>query len=173
MFRRKKDKGGPSGLGNPMKVAAAMQAFARQAAEAMAATEADLAARGLGFGPDLQAAIAAEAAAHPEPATDPSDPAVVAQAQEVARQAMSADYPEHGFALDDPRLAPIDGLTLPLAAIAAKAIGWSEDPAHRDRIAAAIGFDGASYQRAAEAWRARLAADVVLSAYYGQLVAAA
>lgn len=161
-------------VGDPMKVAAAMMAFQRQAAEAVAATRAELVARGLGFDPDLVAAIAAEAAANPEPpAYDPSDPAVVAQAQEVARQAMEADYPEDGFAPDDPRLAPVDGMTIVVAAMAAKAIGWSTDVGHRDRVAAALGFDGDTYQRAAAGWQARVAADVVLAAYYGQLFAAA
>ena len=152
---------------DPMKVAGAMMAMQRVAADALATTRSELAARGLGFDADLQQEIAAQAAAHPTPTYD--EAAVRVDAAQVAQQAMSAEYPEDGFAGGDPRLDPIEGLSLPLAAIAAKAVGWSTEPDFIARVAVALGFEPATYERAAAAWRERMVADVVLGAYYGQL----
>jgi hypothetical protein len=82
---------------------------------------------------------------------------------------MEAVYPPEGLAPDDPRLAPVEGVTLALLAIGAKAIGWSTDEAHIDRVAAALGVERAAWDRAAAELRARVAGDVVLGAFYGQL----
>src|SRR5688572_24586895 len=108
---------------------AAMMAFQRQAGEQLAACRQELATAGLGSDDDDRSAIAASAAAHPFPAgydpDAPPSPEDVAAAQAVAAKAMSAEYPTDGFPADDPRLAPIEGVSLPKMAMAAKAIGWS------------------------------------------------
>jgi hypothetical protein len=157
-----------------MAMAQAMMAFQRQAAEQLAATKAALQAAGLGFSDDDRAAIAAAAAANPfPPGYDPNAaaaPEAVAQAQEMAQRAMEAAYPPDGFPEDDPRLAPVEGLTLPMLAIAAKAIGWAaDDAALQDRVARALGLEPDVYRRASEEWGRRLADDIVLAAFYGQL----
>ena len=159
-------------------MAQAMMAFQRQAAEQLAATKAQLQAAGLGFSPDDEAAIAAAAAANPFPAgydaNTVSSPEMVAKAQEVAQRAMNAEYPPNGMPDDDPRVAPIEGVTLPMFAIGAKAIGWAaEDTALQERVARALGVEPDVYRRASEAWAARMAEDVVLAAFYGQLFAQA
>ena len=154
---------------DPMAMARAMMAMQQQAAQLVAEARADLAARGLGFGPELQQEVAAQAAAHPTPVYDPNDAANAAAAAHVAQQAMSAEYPEHGFDPADPRLEPIEGMSMPVAAIAARAVGWSTEPEFIARVAGALGFDAETYQRAGAAWRERVAADVVLAAFYGQL----
>jgi hypothetical protein len=88
----------------------------------------------------------------------------------MAQRAMAAEYPPDGFPEGDPRLAPIDGLTLPMFAIAAKAIGWAaDDTALQDRVAGALGLEPEAYRRASEEWGRRVADDVVLAAFYGQL----
>lgn len=160
-----------------MAMAASMMAMQAQAQSWIAATREALAAAGLGFSAEDLAAIAASAAAHPHPAgygPGADAPAAdVAAAQELARRAMEAHYPPEGFAADDPRLAPVEGVTLALAAIGAKAIGWSTDDADIDRVARALGVERAVWDRAAAALRQRVADDVVLAAFYGQLYAAA
>ena len=161
-----------------MAIGRAMMAFQRQAAEQLATTHAALQANGLGFSADDQAAIAASAAANPFPAGyDPdaaASPEAVAQAQEMAQRALQAEYPPDGFPDGDARLAPIDGVTLPLFAIAAKAVGWAaDDTALQERVARALGLDPAVYRRASEEWTRRIADDVVLAAFYGQLFAQA
>lgn len=157
-----------------MQMATAMMAFQRQAAAWVASTRAALGERGLGVGAELAAEAAAQAASHPTPTGyDPQDPEVARQARELAQQALTADYPAEGIPPDDPRLEPIEAMTLAIAAMAAKVVGFSDDEAFRGRVAGAFGFDLATYDRAAAAWRERVAADVVLSAFYGQLYAAA
>lgn len=153
---------------DPMDTARAMQAFMRQAPELMAVCRADLAGSGHGFSPDDLAAIAASAAANPDP--PPTDPAVI---QEAAARAASAVYPPDGFAADDPRLAPIDGVSLALYALGSKAIGWATDDAITDRVATALGVEPDRWRRASAAWNERVAADMVLGAFYGQLFVAA
>lgn len=154
-----------------MRMASSIMAMQGQAAQWLASTRAALAAAGHGFTEADQAAFAASAAAHPKPDLDDvGDPATLeAQAREVARQAMDADYPEGGFAPDDPRLAPIEGVTMAMAAIAAKAVGWSTDPADTARAARCLGVDPEVYERAGAAWSERVRHDVVLAAFYGQL----
>jgi nucleoside-diphosphate-sugar epimerase len=152
---------------------AAMMAFQHQALEQLGACKAELAAAGRGFSSDDVAAIAASAAANPYPEGygpgAESKPSDVAAAQEMAKKAMEADYPETGLAPDDPRFAPIDGVSLALCAIGSKAIGWSTDPAFRQRIARALGFELEAWDRACTALSARVQADVVLATFYGQL----
>jgi hypothetical protein len=153
---------------DPMDTARAMQAFMRQGPELMAACRAELAAAGLGFSPDDLAAIAASAAANPDP--PPTDPAVI---QEAAARAASAVYPPDGFAPGDPRLAPVEGVSLALYALGSKAIGWATDDAITDRVASALGIEPDRWRRASAAWNERVAADIVLASFYGQVFAAA
>jgi hypothetical protein len=158
-----------------MRMANSIMAMQRQAATWLASTKAALEAAGHGFTAEDLAAFAASAAAHPVP--DPEalgdQQALEADARDLARQAMEADYPEGGFQPDDPRLEPIEGMTLAMAALAAKRVGWSDDPADLDRAARCLGLDRETYDRAARAWRDRVAGDVVLAAFYGQLFAQA
>ena len=60
-----------------------------------------------------------------------------------------------------------------MAALAAKSVGWSKDPADTERAARCLGVDTAVYERAAAAWSDRVRGDVVLAAFYGQLFAQA
>ena len=158
-------------------MAQAMMAFQRQAAEQIAACKESLAASGHGFSDDDRAAIAESAAAHPYPAGyDPNagaSPEIVAQSEAVAQKAMSAEYPKDGFPADDPRIQPIEGVSMPLYAIAAKAIGWNTDPAFGQRIAAALGVDPEVWARVSAGWTARVSDDVVVAAFFGQLFNAA
>jgi hypothetical protein len=152
---------------------AAITAFQQQALAQLEACRAELAAAGRGFSADDQAAITASHAANPFPEGygpgAESKPADVAAAQDMAKRAMEADYPEDGLAPDDPRLAPVDGVSLALCAIGAKAMGWSTDPAFRVRIARALGFELEPFDRACLALSARVQSDVVLATFYGQL----
>ena len=159
-------------------MAQAVMALQRQAAEWLQSTKATLAEAGLGFSPDDLVEIQAAAERHPfPPGYDPDAPAspeAVAQAQEMARKTMEAEYPPDGFPADDPRLTPVEGVSLALHAIAAKAIGWaSDDEALTTRVTAALGIDADTYQRAATEWTRRCTDDVVLATFYGQLFAQA
>jgi hypothetical protein len=162
---------------DPMEMASAMMAFQRQAAEQIPACRAELEAAGHGFSDEDRAAIAESAAAHPFPAgydpNAPASPEMVAQTEAVAQKAMSAEYPKDGFPADDPRVQPIEGVSMPLYAIASKAIGWNTDPAFGQRIAAALGVDPEVWARVSAGWNARVADDVVLGAFFGQLFNAA
>jgi hypothetical protein len=145
-----------------------------QAAQWLASTRSALAAAGHGYSDEDLAAFEASRVSHPTPpGYDGEDPGLQADAAEVARRAMEAEYPEGGFAPDDPRLAPIDGVTLAMAALAAKQVGFSTDPADLERAARGLGLPLDVYQRAARVWRERVQADVVLAAFYGQLYAQA
>lgn len=152
-------------------MANSIMAMQDQASQWLASTNAALAAAGHGFTAEDRAAIEASHAAHPVPEVEPEGGPVglEADARDLARRAVEADYPEGGFAPDDPRLAPVEGVTLAMAAIAAKAVGWSTDPADTARAARALGVAGEVYERAAAEWRRRVADDVVLAAFYGQL----
>ena len=157
---------------DPMAQISAIQAIQRQAVEWMNATKASLQAAGFGFDDATKAEIAAQAAAHPTPeGYVPGQPTAedLAEAQEVARRAIAAEYPPNGFSPDDPRLQPVEGITLPMLAIAARAIGWSTDEAFTRRIVTALGIDPDAYQRASDQWAATARADVVLATLYGQL----
>ena len=162
---------------DPMEMAQAMMAFQRQAGEQMAACKAQLAASGLGFSDVDKAAIAESVAAHPYPeGYDPNagaSPELVAQSEAVAQKAMTAEYPKDGFADDDPRIQPIEGVSMPLYAMVCKTVGWNTDPAFGQRIAGALGIDPDVWTRASTAWSARVTDDIVLSAFFGQLFNAA
>lgn len=160
-----------------MAMANSIMAMRSQAEAWIAVTKEALAVAGRGFTPADLEAIAASAAAHPfppgyGPGTE-TPVADVAAAQELAKRAMDAVYPPGGLAPDDPRLAPVEGVTLALAAMGAKAIGWSTDDADIDRVVAALGVDRAVWDRATPVLRQRVTDDVVLSAFYGQLFSAA
>jgi hypothetical protein len=160
---------------DPMAMASSIMAMQGQAAQWLASTRAGLAAAGHGFSPEDLRAFEASRAAHPVPEApyQGGQAGLEADAAEVARRAMEAEYPEGGFQPDDPRLAPVEGVTLAMAAIAAKLVGWSTDPADIARAARGLGVDVAVYERAADAWRTRVQDDVVLAAFYGQLYAQA
>jgi hypothetical protein len=155
-------------MGDPMDIAACMQAFMRQAPEQMAACTAALAAAGHGFTAEDRAAIAASAAAHPDP--PPSDPAEI---QAAAERAMAAEYPKGGFEPDDPRIAPIEGVTFPMYALGSAAIGWDTGPEIAAVAARALGLTPEQWASASAKWNERVAADIVLGAFYGQLFGAA
>lgn len=142
-----------------------------QAAQWLESTKAALEAAGHGFTAEDREAIAAAAAAHPVPETEPpgGQAGLEADARDLARRAMDADYPEGGLQPDDPRLEPIEGVTLAMVAIAAKVIGWSSDPVDTERAARGLGVEREVFDRASAAWRERVANDVVLAAFYGQL----
>lgn len=152
-------------------MANSFMAMQGQAAQWLTSTKAALEAAGHGFTPEDLEAIAAAAAAHPVPEVDAigGQAGLEASGRDLARRAMEADYPEGGLRPDDPRLEPIEGVTLAMVAIAAKVIGWSTDPVDTDRAVRGLGLDHDVYQRAAAAWQARVADDVVLAAFYGQL----
>lgn len=156
-----------------MGVAAAMMAFQRQAAEQIQACNAALAQRGLGFSADDRAAIAASAAAHPHPpGYDPNaqaSPEVLAAAQDAAARATEAEYPKDGFADNDPRVQPVEGVSIAHYAIAGRAIGWSTDAAFIERVTAALGMDVAQWGRVSAVWIQRIRDDIALAAFYGQL----
>ena len=160
-----------------MEMAQAMMAFQRQAAEQIAACKAQIEAAGHGFSDDDRAAIAASAAAHPYPeGYDPNaaaSPEMVAQSEAVAQKAMTAEYPKDGFADDDPRIQPIEGVSIATYALAARAIGWNTDPAFGQRIAAALGVDPSVWARVTAGWTERVSNDVVVGAFFGQLFNAA
>ena len=159
-------------MSDPMAMAQAMMAFQRQAAEEIRACKEALAAAGRTFSPELEAEIATQAAAHTGPESEPS-PELIAQSADTAKRAMEAVYPENGFAPDDPRIAPIEGVSMPLYAIACKAIGWSTDEQFQARVASALGIDPDVWQRVGAQIRQRVTEDVVVAAYYGQLFVAA
>jgi hypothetical protein len=147
----------------------ALLALREQAAAWLAAYKLELAARGLGFTADDLAAIEAAAAGHPPPA----EPLTWKQKWQVAKvsvQATLASFPAAGISPDDPRLAPIGGLSFPAYAVAARAIGWgSEDPALVARVLPALGHTVAEWEAAMAGWTERITDDVVVATMYGQL----
>ena len=95
-------------------------------------------------------------------------------AQEAAAKATGAEYPTDGFAGDDdPRLQPVEGISIAHYAIAGRAIGWSTDTALIERVTAALGMDAAQWERVSAVWIQRIRDDIVLAAFYGQLFAQA
>lgn len=150
-----------------------MMAIMAQAPSMLTAYRAELAARGLGFGPEDLAAISAGAAAHPfprghEPGSAPA-PADVEAAQRVQAQVASTVWPETGVSPDDPRLAP-HGMSLVAFAVAARAIGWGgEDRALVERVVTALGHTLAEYDEASAWWSGQCTTDMVIATLYGQL----
>jgi hypothetical protein len=149
-----------------------IKAIMAQAGAWVAQYKSDLAARGLGFSPDDLAAIAANATAHPLPpgGGQPTE-ADLAEAEQVRQAALDAEYPEHGFAPDDPRLTPV-GMPLVAYAVAAKAILWSsDDTALVDRVVTALGLTHDDWVEAGEHWTPMLRSDMAVATLYGQLFA--
>ena len=154
-----------------MAMASSMMAMQAQAAQWLVATKAALEAAGHGFTSDDLAAFAASSAAQPvTEVADVGDPAQLqAEAMEAAQRSMAADWPPGGLAPDDPRLAPIEGVTMAMAAIAAKLVGWSKDPEDAARAARCLGVDRDVFERASTGFSDRVRDDIVLAAFYGQL----
>ena len=90
-------------------------------------------------------------------------------AQEAAAKATGAEYPTDGFTGDDPRVQPVEGISIAHYAIAGRAIGWSTDSAFIERVTAALGMDVAQWERVSAVWIQRIRDDIVLAAFYGQL----
>jgi hypothetical protein len=79
-------------------------------------------------------------------------------------------YPPNGLDEDDPRLAPVAGLSFAAYATAASALGWaSEDPALVARTMTALGHTPEDWKAAMDGWTARIEDDVVIATMYGQL----
>ena len=156
---------------DPAAMGRAIQAIMAQAGAWVTQYKTDLAARGLGFSPDDLAAIAAAAVAHPNPPVV-ADPAAQAVEMEQVRQAaMTAEYPETGFAPEDPRLTPV-GMPLVTYAVAAKAVGWAnEDDALIQRVVTALGHSRQDYDTAGDHWTPMLKTDMAVATLYGQLFA--
>lgn len=149
----------------------AIQAIMAQAGAWVTQYKTDLAARGLGFSPDDLAAIAAAAVAHPNPPAAADPAAEAAEMEQVKQAALTAEYPEGGFAPDDPRLTAV-GMPLVAYAVAAKAVGWAnEDDALIDRVAAALGYARTDYDAAGAHWTPMLKTDMAVATLYGQLFA--
>ncbi|ROO86114.1 hypothetical protein EDD29_3677 [Actinocorallia herbida] len=78
--------------------------------------------------------------------------------------------PQPGIAEGDPRLAPIEGVTLAdYARISKFAATHGLDLAGLGGYVASLGFDPQVYHRATEAWNARFKGDMALAAHYGGL----
>ncbi len=154
-------------------MARAVQAIMGQAGAWVTQYKSDLAARGLGFSPEDLAAIAVSATAHPLPPGGDRPPSATDQAemQRVQQAALAAEYPEHGFAPDDPRLTPV-GMPLVAYAVAARAIGWAnEDAALVERVVEALGHTREDYDKAGDHWTPMLEQDMAVATLYGQLFA--
>ena len=152
-------------------------ALHHQAHRLLRTYEEDLTRRALGLSAEDKAAIEQSKAAHPLPeGFDPNaGPTAEQQAEiEATREAaLKAVYPRDGIPDEDPRLEPINGVSLPAYAKAAAAIGWSTDAALKERVCNALGLDPAAFDDAGLEWRRRIQSDMVLATLYGQLFAAA
>ena len=73
-----------------------------------------------------------------------------------------AEYPTDGFTGDDPRVQPVEGISIAHYAIAGRAIGWSTDSAFIERVTAALGMDVAQWERVSAVWIQRIRDDIVL-----------
>ena len=125
---------------NPLAKQRALLALRAQAARWLAAYKAALVARGLGFTPEDVAAVEAVAPARTRCRRRSRASAHVRLG---ALGRAQGDVPELSGAelrADDPRLAPVAGLSFPAYAIAAAAIGWAtDDAALVARVTAALG----------------------------------
>ena len=157
-----------------MAVGRAMQAIMAQAPQWFAAYKAELAAQGLGFSADDIAAIDASAVAHPLPPSGGNSEADQAAIERATAQVAETVFPEAGVDPNDPGVAPINGVSIPAYAVAAKAIGWAnEDQALIDRVITALGIGRADWDAASAGWTQRLTDDMVVATMYGQLFNAA
>ena len=162
-------------MSDPQEMFRGVMALHHQAYRMKKAFEQDLSARGLGFSSEDTAAIEASHSAPMPPGYDASAAPTAEQQAEieaVREAALTVEYPPHGIDESDPRLASIDGIDLPMLAAAAQAIGWSTDPALKERVCRALGIDQKSYDAASDEWGRRFRGDVVLATLYGQLFAA-
>ena len=153
---------------NPLAKQRALLALREQAVQWLAAYDADLVARGLGFTPEDVAAVEASRTARPTSAVK-AGPLTFVSMVWVGLKATFQRYPG---ALDptDPDLAPVAGLSFPAYATAASAIGWAtDDAALVARVTAAIGVTPADWEAAIEGWTERIKDDVVIATMYGQL----
>lgn len=145
-----------------------------QAPQWLAAYKSELAAKGLGFSAEDIAAIDASAVAHPLPPSGGSsdaDQAAIARATALVAETI---FPEAGVDPNSPGVAPINGVSIPAYAVAAKAIGWaSEDQALINRVTTALGIARADWDTASAGWTQRLTDDMVVATMYGQLFNAA
>lgn len=155
---------------NPIAKQRALLSLRDQAARWLAAYDAELVSRGLGFTEEDVAAVAASHRARPTPTEKPGPGTYVSMVW-VGLKATFQSYPGE---LDpaDPRLAPVAGLSFPAYATAAAAIGWAtDDPALVARVTAAIGVSPADWEAAIDGWTERIKDDVVIATMYGQLFA--
>ncbi len=153
---------------NPLAKQRALLAMRDQAARWVTAYKADLVARGLGFTAEDMAAVEASAAALPLPSQKPGFGTKLSMVW-VGLKAALQSYPLEGLREGDPGLAPVAGLSFPAYAVAARAIGWAEDPALTARVMAALGLPAESWQAAMDGWTERITDDVVVATMYGQL----
>jgi hypothetical protein len=158
-----------------MAMARGVMALTRQAEAWLDSYRQHLAAVGLGFTDDDLRVIAESHAAHPVPeGTDPAaGPSLgdQAAAMATAAKALAASYPEEGFAAEEPRIAPVAGVSLVQYAVAARAMGWDTDPALKARVLSALGIDPAAWDPAIAGWTPRLTSDMAVATFYGQLYA--
>ncbi len=112
---------------NPLAKQRALLALRAQAAQWLAEYDAALIARGLGFTPEDVAAVEASHQARPTPTEKPG-PLTFVSALWVGLKATFQSYPAE-LRADDPKLAPVAGLSFPAYATAAAAIGWATDDA--------------------------------------------
>ena len=158
---------------DPMAMGRAMQAIMAQAPQWLAAYKAELAAKGLGFSAEDIAAIDASAVAHPLPPSGGNSEADQAAIARATAQVAETIFPEAGSTPTTPA-RPINGVSIPAYAVAAKAIGWaSEDQALITRVTAALGISAADWDAASKGWTQRLTDDMVVATMYGQLFNAA
>ena len=155
---------------NPLAKQRALLALRAQAAQWLAEYDAALVARGLGFSPEDVAAVEASHQNRAVPTEKPG-PLTFVSAAWVGLKATFKSYPGE-LRADDPKLAPVAGLSFPAYATAAAAIGWAtDDAALVARVTAALGVSPADWEVAIEGWTERIKDDVVIATMYGQLFA--
>jgi len=157
-------------LQGPLGKQKALLTLRSQAVEWLTAYQADLVARGLGFTADDVTALQTARAAHPGPTSEDVGILLRLRMVVVGLAAVFRPYPPAGLDPDDPRLAPVQGISLTAYATAAAALGWaSEDPALVARVTAAIGSTPDAWKAAMAEWTERFEHDVVIATMYGQL----
>ena len=155
---------------NPLAKQRALLALREQAARWLAAYDAELVVRGLGFTAEDVAAVEASHRTRPTSAVK-AGPLTFVSAVWVGLKATFKSYPGE-LDPDDPDLAPVAGLSFPAYATAAAAIGWAtDDAALVARVTAAIGVTPSDWEAAIEGWTERITGDVVIATMYGQLFA--
>jgi hypothetical protein len=134
------------------------------------AYKADVVARGLGFTTDDVTALETARSAHPGPSADDVSLGLRLRMLVVGLAAVLRPYPRDGLDEQDPRLAPVGGMSFAAYATAAAALGWaSEDPALVRRVTAALGHTPEDWDAAMAGWTERIEDDVVIATMYGQL----